>query len=295
MVKHYLLLGIDKNDGTAKYIDEVPNGKNCGCICAECKGELIAKNNGKVKIHHFAHASGNDSIKCSQTALHRLAKKLYVEEKLIPIPKKNNVVFHSFDSIEEEKYMEDITPDLYAIIDGRPFIVEIYVTHEVNEDKKQKIVNHHVSTVEVDLSEKKLLSKNDVKKELMNPANIKIIYDDDVSLVSERKDFLLRFGLKIKVQPGGVVRCPYAKNIVTANFCRDCVLCCDSNDGFIRCGAMVSMLINPDLPIRNETKIVVNKCEVMFSTEAESYNKSHFGWKMRTAVEHAYMSRMFLR
>ena len=79
MKKQYMLLAINA-EGNSVYIDDVPNGAKCNCHCADCGGELIAKNNGKIKHHHFAHANGNDSIKCSQTALHLLAKEIIAEE-----------------------------------------------------------------------------------------------------------------------------------------------------------------------------------------------------------------------
>lgn len=56
MDKNYILMAVNKA-GKNVYIDEVPNGKQCGCFCKECGGELVAKNNGKIKVHHFAHAT----------------------------------------------------------------------------------------------------------------------------------------------------------------------------------------------------------------------------------------------
>lgn len=37
------------------HIDDVPNGAKCNCICKSCNDELIARNGGKLKKHHFAH------------------------------------------------------------------------------------------------------------------------------------------------------------------------------------------------------------------------------------------------
>ena len=42
-------------------IEEVRNGKNCKCFCPKCKEELIAKNQGKIKAHHFAHANSEST------------------------------------------------------------------------------------------------------------------------------------------------------------------------------------------------------------------------------------------
>lgn len=102
MKKHYILQALTADKKSA-YIDDVPNGKKCACLCAECGGSLVAKNKGKIKVHHFAHASGNDNIKCSQTALHLLAKAIIVEEKRVPIFQNGRIEFATVDFIEQEK------------------------------------------------------------------------------------------------------------------------------------------------------------------------------------------------
>ena len=289
MTKHYILQALNA-DGKAVYIDNVPNGKNCDCTCAECGGKLIAKNKGRIKVHHFAHENGNDNIRCSQTALHLLAKEIIAEEKRIPIPRNGQIDFHQTDSIEQEKFLGDIIPDLYASCENRPYIVEILVTHEVDEEKLQKIMQHKISAVEIDLSEKTFESKEDVKVAIYNPQNIKILYDDDTRLISERKELLLNYGLKLKVEQDGIIACPYARARVPQNFCKECVFCCKENDESIRCGIVLPILLKPEL--RNTTNILVNQNKVIFPDEAKKYNESHFGWRMRQAVEHGIMTQM---
>ena len=48
------LYAIRVSDGEIIHINDVPNGKNCGCICSKCKEPLIAKNGGTNYIQHFA-------------------------------------------------------------------------------------------------------------------------------------------------------------------------------------------------------------------------------------------------
>lgn len=50
-----LKYGLDKETNSLVFIDNVPNGNACGCICPNCKYELVAKNGGLKKEHHFAH------------------------------------------------------------------------------------------------------------------------------------------------------------------------------------------------------------------------------------------------
>ena len=85
-----------------------------------------------------------------------VAKEIIAEEKRIPIPRNGQIDFHQTDSIEQEKFMGDIVPDLYASCENRPYIVEILVTHEVDEEKLQKIMQHKISAVEINLSDKNL-------------------------------------------------------------------------------------------------------------------------------------------
>ena len=124
MNKNYILMAVNKA-GKNVYIDEVPNGKQCGCFCKECGGELVAKNNGKIKVHHFAHATGNDSIQCSQTALHILAKEIIAEERCVPsINKNGQLEFIHADEILLESNLGEIIPDILAVL---LYLTELYV------------------------------------------------------------------------------------------------------------------------------------------------------------------------
>lgn len=64
-------------DTTGKLIgvDDVPNGKKCGCFCPACKEPLMAKNQGNKRVHHFAHQSGTECAYAFESMLHLLAKE----------------------------------------------------------------------------------------------------------------------------------------------------------------------------------------------------------------------------
>lgn len=69
-----LIYAID-SDSRIVHIDEVKTGQECSCICPACKEPLIAKNKGKVRVHHFAHKSGVECEFAYESMLHILAKE----------------------------------------------------------------------------------------------------------------------------------------------------------------------------------------------------------------------------
>lgn len=289
MNKNYILMAVNKS-GKNVYIDEVPNGKNCGCFCKECGGELVARH-GEKRIHHFAHASGNDSINCSQTALHILAKEILAEEGRVPIPRSGKIEFHSADKVELEKSLDDIIPDIFAVVKDRVFMVEILVSHAVDEKKLNKIKEHRISCIEIDLSGKTFESKEEVRDALKNPCNMKIVYDDDSRMIQERKEILLNYGLKLKICRGGIVVCPKLRSYVPTYFCENCVFGCKETNDFMRCGIILPLVLKPNF--MEVFNIILKSNNVMFDDEAQRYNDSHFGWKATEAVQRAYIMRRF--
>ena len=57
--------------------------------------------------------------------------------------------------------------------DGKQFIVEIYVTHAVDDEKKAKIKSMMISAVEIDISHLKglMIDKETLQQEISNPEN----------------------------------------------------------------------------------------------------------------------------
>lgn len=67
-----ILYGRSAVTGELVHVDDAPNGKACGCVRPDpgCGQPLIARNNGKKRIHHFAHIGGI----CAWSAEYLLAK-----------------------------------------------------------------------------------------------------------------------------------------------------------------------------------------------------------------------------
>lgn len=83
------------SEGKLVHVDDVPKGKNCGCICPACKEKLQAKK-GPQKAHHFAHQPGVDCPNALETTLHLLAKdkiqKAFYEKDVFDI----KFLYHSY-------------------------------------------------------------------------------------------------------------------------------------------------------------------------------------------------------
>ena len=171
------------------FVDNVPNGLECGCICPGCKEKLIAKNDGKIREHHYAHASNKECITGYQTMIHLLAKAIIFQKRILPGFGINNQPIVA-TQIGCEVRLDDlnIIPDVLAIAPVPlninyiglnigtatkeiPFIIEIYVTHKVDEEKAKIIKESGIPAVEIDLSKSEATTAEELIKDIYNPAN----------------------------------------------------------------------------------------------------------------------------
>jgi hypothetical protein len=146
------------------HISEAERGLACGCICPSCESPLIARK-GSVTAHHFSHYNGAECSHAVETALHLASKQILIDCLEITLP----AVQINFDchpdpipisaartfrlsEVRAEHRTEDIVPDIVAYSDGHPLMIEIRVTHGVDEIKRDKIRRLGISTIEIDLS-----------------------------------------------------------------------------------------------------------------------------------------------
>lgn len=170
-----ILFALDE-DGEVKHIDEVARGEKCKCIA--CGERLIAKKGDRrLKIYHFAHASGVECEYGYESSLHLAAKNILETAKKIVIPsvyirfpnsQKKPILFRDsqeipIDSIGLEVNLRSIVPDIVIKSGKKILIIEIYVTHAVDKEKLEKIKEKNISAIEIDLS---ALDRNISKDEL---------------------------------------------------------------------------------------------------------------------------------
>ena len=153
--------------GEIKHIDEVERGDDCKCRCIACGEKLIAKKGDRrLKIHHFAHAPGVECQYGYESSLHLMAKHILEKSKKMTIPPiyihfpnstKKPVLLQdskeiAIESIRLECHLKNIIPDIEIHSADNILIVEIFVTHPVDDDKLAKIQNENISSLEIDLS-----------------------------------------------------------------------------------------------------------------------------------------------
>lgn len=153
-------------------------GLQCDCVCPGCGGRLVARKGAKKK-HHFAHYNEPcNLVAAQQTALHMLAKEIIEEEKSFLFPgysvSRKDVKWApdyqpydyyqmpelqyrepyraKCDSVTLERKISDFVPDIIVSVRGKICLIEIAVTHFVDEEKQRKIESVGLPMVEVDLS-----------------------------------------------------------------------------------------------------------------------------------------------
>lgn len=174
-------------DNKLVYINDVEKGLSCGCMCPACGEKLIAKKGSKIS-YHFAHYS-TDCGKGYETSLHLLAKEILSEIGEIILPPVNimnscsNMLISNarkikIDYVELEKTTDNIIPDIIVHSSNRRLIIEIRVTHKVDNAKIEKIKNIGISALEIDLSKyNKSISKSELKDILIDSNNKSWLYN----------------------------------------------------------------------------------------------------------------------
>lgn len=281
MSKQTLVMAVDIV-GNPRYVDDVPNGAACECFCPACNQPVVAKNEGEIRMHHFAHLSNTACEHGYQSSIHLMAKEIFLEMREFLFIKDGQPVYYRIDSVVLEKKIGSIIPDILIISDGKQFIVEIYVTHAIDKEKKQRIEELNISTIEMNLSRFKneMPNREELRKELYKNKNVSYVYDADKKLVQAKRELLLQYGWKIQIGIGESVSCllPQVANqkqeyhrYVPLDFCRTCPYhCADTQVGFVRCGRGIR-LPAPVNPRILQLDIFVHLDKVLFSSELHKY------------------------
>lgn len=156
------------------HIDDVARGLACLCECAACGRTLVAKK-GELVSHHFAHDA--DDVDCNpapESLIHAYAKQQIAKMRTLFLPPfEVGAEVHSNDGQVHKLYwrhrphyrlevhqalveadLGSIKPDVLFETSWSRVAVEVYFRHRVPLEKIVLLRSeHHLSTVEVDLSD----------------------------------------------------------------------------------------------------------------------------------------------
>ncbi|MFZ2169591.1 MAG: hypothetical protein WAW61_08150 [Methylococcaceae bacterium] len=173
-------------DGKLVTVQNVERGLTCGCVCPACKEPLQA-HKGSKKIHYFKHYNGSDCGYGLETGAHLYAKSVIETEKILLLPSlkappnwesleylktqykdaapyPHDIMFKELvpawyklkiDEVLLEQRIGNIIPDVIAIAKGKELLVEIKVTHGVDEQKEEFARENKLAMVEYDFSKLK--------------------------------------------------------------------------------------------------------------------------------------------
>ena len=170
-------------------VEQVSRGLACNCTCPGC-GHRLEANKGDIRRPYFSHYRGSECGAGYETALHILAKEVLSERKQLLLPRltvqveralfragtvRNKIVVidgwerFTFESVAVEQVLGCIIPDIILELQGRKLLVEIKVTHGIDQEKFEKIKALGVSTIEYDFSgANRALTKQDLKAALID-------------------------------------------------------------------------------------------------------------------------------
>lgn len=233
-------------------IDKSHNGLACNCTCPICGESLIARKGNGGKAPHFAHKQDSPCTHpeyIKQTNIHAMAEQIFLEEKEIELPslssQAGNFIAYFFrggkwqiEEVELEKKISDFIPDIILKKGNIILLVEIYVTHAIDENKKNKIIEANLPVIEIDLSE--FVHEDMTKEELrlhlkeitrMNWIHLPSAIRKIINFNKTKKTYQISMpNLEIK-------DCPQSRpgRKVTKETCSNCPFFVGSNDDHVDC------------------------------------------------------------
>lgn len=197
---------IDK-DGQVRSVDEVARGLACECQCPLC-GEPVMARQGSIREWHFAHSSGAECAGAAESALHLAAKQVLVESQGMTLPEvrisrsvtlrdgrigKGDAIRHEawidFLRTDVEQQLGALRPDVIADTGHSLLIIEIAVTHFVDEDKLRGLKVAGIPAVEIDLASmhRDVWTWDNLREVVVDGSSRKswLIFPEDKELVNE--------------------------------------------------------------------------------------------------------------
>ena len=156
-------IALDENGQEIRIKDAPAHGK-FRCICC---GQQMKARKGKDRVPHFAHVAENPSC-VYESYLHYTLKNLLYDriikrDGIAVIHNGKRIELSKYSVCELEKYVGPIKPDIYVVVDGVEYFLEICFTNPCSEEKidfgkriieiKTKDYDSHIELATGDISE----------------------------------------------------------------------------------------------------------------------------------------------
>lgn len=145
-MKENIRYGLHIPTGEEIHITQSRRGMQCDCICQGCGKELEACQGDSVEWY-FRHKKKSDCKGGQETAIHKFAKQIILENREIEI---HTGRINYTNAIEEEKIGVFIA-DAVVESNQEKVYFEIKVTHEVDFVKKLYYKAQGIKCIEIDL------------------------------------------------------------------------------------------------------------------------------------------------
>ncbi|SNX54228.1 topoisomerase DNA-binding C4 zinc finger domain-containing protein [Thermoanaerobacterium sp. RBIITD] len=201
-----LPFGLGKYDNKIYHISEVKQGKECNCICPYCGQDLLAKK-GNIRSHHFAHVK-EECKYAFETSIHMYIKEILSKNNKIYVPGHNfaKEMYLHYNRVELETRFGGIIPDIaiYAGKQSKPLLIEVNVTHPIDDDKLEKIINMGISVLQINICDSNFdfynFDKKDLEDIILHKTDFKEwaynAYEDrkfeEISIKEEKRRSMLR-------------------------------------------------------------------------------------------------------
>lgn len=160
---------------------DVPRGLACHCLCPGCGAPLVAKHGAGRRQPHFAHYGSVPNESCAETAVHLYAKQILTRASRLNLPRWTGAegmpnppeatdaagllhlgesvhwparVTHIWDA-QSELPRAGIRPDVVMEDSDGELLVEVLVTHAVDDAKALTVRRLDARMLEIDLSSTK--------------------------------------------------------------------------------------------------------------------------------------------
>jgi hypothetical protein len=170
--------GLRESDNELVDVNDVPNGKQCGCICPSCRTPLEARQ-GDTNVWHFGHASKKvyekTKNKCEYsfyTSVRLMARQIIGQQIKLGLPEyKGKIPYYegvrylkeykeftvteekdiTIDNLEVETTFSDVAVDIVGSIDKFQFVIYLSHPYRVIPDILREPKNTQCGIIQISL------------------------------------------------------------------------------------------------------------------------------------------------